>query len=361
MVLQKTTFACLLISLMALSFASARAASDSSFSGVQNLVKTSMGLVEPAFEDLNDVYDDIDTYITMFLKGAGVTQRVMNTTDCLGSARDLARGLDQSITNMITNGFNLDNYLAATQAIGEAQPMIKVCFNASHDGFQQAADHFGQFSSTRSFFEKMGLRVLYGFFDWYRLYFSLDHAVSNVNMTEISFYSGQLVHALLDFNADINGTLTLQNTPVSNSVVTFLFDFVYNFLDGSMILQSKQVESCQANIVGFGHNIEYAREQFSTHTDEGLFNGVYAIADLFGIFNNANIVCISGVTNAWTRIVDYFVTPSNLMRTLLNMLWNTISIIRHTFLAVKCSFVLDAKCMGSNLGSLLYVVFAKYR
>lgn len=361
MVLSKITLVCLLISMMAWSSASAEAATGSSFSGLLNLVKTSMGLVEPAFENLNDVYGDIDTYITMFLKGAGVTKRVMNTTDCLDSSRDLARGLDQSILNLINNGFNLDNYLATTKAIGGAQPMIKVCFNASHDGFQQAADHFGQFSSAKSFFQKMGLRVLYGFFDWYRLYFSLDHAVSNTNMTAISFYSGQLVQSLLDFNADINGTLTLQSNSVSNSVATFFYDLAYHFLDGAMILQSEQIEYCQTNITGFAYNIEYAREEFSRHTDQGLYNGVYAIADLFGIFHNVNLICIGGFNKAWERIEEYLLIKAAPLEILFNIVWNYRRIYRHMTQAIECSFSMDAKCMGYNGGSLIYQVFAKHR
>lgn len=335
------------------------------FSGLFNMMKAGMGYAQEVRADEPDIYDQIDTYITMFLKGAGVPQIIANTTNCTDSTRDLAKGLDASITNMINNGFSLDSYLQTTLAIGVAQPTIKKCFGPSFESYKKTADHLSEFRDAKQFFTKMGLKVLYSFFDWYQLYYGFNDAIAKKNMTMISYYSGQFTNALLSFDNKLNGTWSdngmLAAEPMVQGFFSSIYDLIYNFLDGSMILTQQQIGLCTNNVTDFFHNYDYAIEQFKLHTDAGTQNGVYAIADNFGIFHSVNDVCINSFKTAVQKVQDYLVIKKAPIEIIFNVVWNYRKVFKHMTSAIECSFSMDAKCIGYNTGGLIYQIFAKHK
>lgn len=361
MVLKRTVLICLLICMCSFAYADQKA-NSLSFNGLFNMIKSGFE-TEKLQDDQPDAFDDLDKYITMFLKGAGVIPSVANATDCIDSTRDLAKTMNSSVQNIISKGFNIDSYLAATEAIGSAQPAIKTCYDSGFDGYKQAADHLSHFSSTKSFFTKMGLKTAYSFFDWYSLYYSFNGAIAKKNSTMISFFAGQFVHTLLDFDETLNGTMSLKSSQNGLEVgfVDFTYDLVYSFLDGALILESTLIENCESNATVFINNFDYALSEFKKHTEEGTKNGVYAIADIFGGFHDVNTICLGGVNAGWSKVQEYLKITAHPLEIIYNIVWNYRRVYKHLLQAIECVFVMDAKCIGFEGGSLVYQVFAKHR
>jgi hypothetical protein len=327
------------------------------------------GLVESSSQeqlgDDPDIFDEIDTYVTRFLQGAGITKAIENTTQCIDSTRDLSRGVDKSVKNMIDNGFTVDNYLKITQSIGGAQPTIKTCFQPGFDGVSMISSHLSKFRNPADFFEKMGLKILYSFFDWYHLYYAFSNTIENKNMTGIAFYSGELANALLNFDSGLNGTQIsnqgLQANGVSNGFFSFFFDLIFSFFNGAMITTNPQIEVCTKNVTGFYDTFEFALAEFKKHSKEGDKNGVFAIADLFGIFHDVNANCYTGVMVSWNRVIEYWNMKAMPIEIIFNTVWNMRKIFKYMINTIECSFQMDAKCIGFNSGSLVYQILAKHK
>jgi len=336
-----------------------------SFTGMWNIIKNSVGYdSDAAILTDGDIYDDYDNYIKAFMKGAKINTTIKNSTDCVDATRDLAKNFTSSINNAISKGLNLDTYLGLTVSLGVAQPMLKLCFNSSLDTYKLTAQHLSQFSDAEVFFEKMGLQVSYSYFAWYRIYYAMEAAIQKKNITQISFLSGQLAYTLFDFDSSLNGTLifnrdSLVSAPLPNSFLSFIYDLVFNFLDGANVLQSDKIKSCQNNVTNFRDNFDYAISEFKKKTEAGLYNGVYTIADLLGSFNSVNTICIGGVQAIWTSIQSYFIIWTAPLEIFFNVVWNYRKVYKYMNDGIQCTFSLDAKCIGYNYGKLVYQIFSK--
>jgi hypothetical protein len=360
MVIKRIALICLLISMCSFTYADQKD-NSLSFSGLFNMIKGGFK-TEALGDDQPDIYDDLDQYITMFFKGAGIIPMIDNTTDCINATRDLAKTIDQSVQNMIANGINLDSYLSATVAIGQAQPTIKTCYSPGFDGYKQAANHFSHFSSPKTFFTKMGLKVAFSFFDWYTLYYSFDGAIAKNDTSKILFVAGQFVHTLFDFDESLNGTVSLKSSQnnLEASYLDFTYDIVYNFLNGALILDSTKIEDCESNATAFAGNFDYALTEFKKHTEESTKNGIFAIADIFGGFNDVNTICLGGVDAAWDRVQEYLKILDTPLEIIYNVVWNYRKVYKYLMQTVECTFTMDAKCIGFQGGNLFYQVFAKH-
>jgi hypothetical protein len=355
-------FVFILVALITLTFARAE---EPTFSGLLNVVKDKMGNSDVLTSD-PDVYDEIDTYITMFLRGAKVIPSIENSTQCVDATRDFARSIDAPFKNLIDNKFSVDNYLKVTAAVGGAQDTIETCFEPGYGGFTKLSTHLSQFSSAGSFFEKMGLRVLYGFFDWYDLYYNFDAAIDKKNTTMIVYFSGQLTHSLLDFDSSLNGTLSSKQTGLtlevgSSGVVGFVYDLFRNFFMGAQITSNKDVDKCVDTTLGFYQTFESAMNDFKNHTAEGDKSGVYQIASLFSAFHDINSQCWTGYNTSKNRVLEYWNIKATPIEIIFNLVWNVRKIFKHVVSSVECIFSLDGECIGLNTGGIIYQIFAKHK
>jgi len=356
--INKFTIVCLLIGIFTVSSMAAKVEQGPTLSGLLKSLSGGAASAQVGDDD-PDVYDRLDEYVSMFLRGAGVVPTVNNTLECVDATRDLARAMDGSIKNIISAGFNFDTYLGLANSLGKAQPTIQNCFNSSYDSYKLAASHIATFPSAGSFFQKMGLKVAYSFFDWYRLYYSMNNAVQKQNMTAISLYSGQVANVLLSFDSSLNGTQSELTSVQSFGFLDFVFELVYNFLDGAIFSHSVQVETCQKNGSDYIGDFESAIEEFKKHTETGLYNGVYAVAALFGNFYGLNTACVDGAKAALSRVDEYVSMMSDPFRVFWNLFSGYKLITQYLMDATECMLNMEAACLGSNAGNLFYTVFAK--
>ena len=290
----KLAFICLAVAIFALTTCSAKYNQNNKHSGVFKLIKDT---VESNNKLGDDIYDNIDLMISSFIKGTGADIVVNNTYEWVNATRDFARSIDKSVQDFISKGVNMDTYISLTQHIGNAQPMIKYCFNSSYDGYKDAASHLSTFSNPKEYFTKMGLKVAYSFFDWYRIYNSMVEAVKKQNMAQVSFLSGQIVKTMLNFNSKLNQTDLTAGQFNADSVVESIFEFFYGLVDGAIFSHSAKIQVCENKTTEYSGRFQDAMTEFKKHTEEGLYNGVEAVSDLFGLFYMLNVGCY-GAYNA---------------------------------------------------------------
>ena len=253
----------------------------------------------------------------------------------------------------------MDTYLTLTRHIGAAQPMITFCFNSSYDGYKDAAAHISTFSSPKDYFTKMGLKVAYSFFDWYRIYYSMTNAISKQNMTYVSFLSGQIVKTMLDFNSKLNQTDLTTTQLNADSIVESIFELIYGVLDGAIFSKSDKIEVCETTTTDYVAQFETAMTEFKKHTEEGLYQGVNAVSQLFGQLYNLNNNCYGAYNSAISRINEYIEIFSSPYRIFFNLIWGYKAITTHMIDGMECLYNYDAKCVGSHLGNLFYLSFSK--
>ena len=311
-----------------------------------------------------DIIDEIDEYIKVFLEAAKISPMINYTDNCTDANRDLAKGLIDSINNAQSKGFNEDSYLQITESLGAAQPMIKICYNSSFEGYQIAAKHLADFKDFNSFAYKFGLNVAYGFFQWYELYFRFQKAIEDNNSTEITVASGILTYELFNFNSTLNGTFglfenhnsKLMNSDIQDDKYQYLYDFFYHFLKGAQILESELISFCHNNYTSFKDNLDYAIDEIKKETEESIGNGVYAIADLFSIFHDLNFICIGGVNSALSAINGYIKIWNKPIQILYNVVFGYRDVYKHMKQVIDCSFQSDMVCTGLHSGILMYYI-----
>ena len=325
-------------------------------------------------EGEQDFYDTWDEYITLFFKGAKVIPKIKDTEACINSTRDFSKAMGTSFKNIQEKGLDFDTYLESAKAVGEAQPAIKTCYDPQYTGITNIHEWLGHFKSTLGFIEKLFLNMAYSFYRWFEISKSFMEAFGKSDYKKISYVSGRAAQVLFDFDADLKNLNTnseLENIKspldilkffefLSLKVLTSIFDFSYNFLDGALILESDKVEICEDTISSYKKSGKEAIEEIKKNTDEGIKTGVFIIADMLGKYHEVNEVCVSGVQTGIDRIHEYMRIRTAPIEILYNFIWNYRKIYKHMMQNVECLFTGDVRCIGFQTGSLVYQIFAKH-
>lgn len=308
-----------------------------------------------------EFFNDIDVLIQQFLIGTKLNSTLPESTGCVDSSRDLAIGMEKSIDSISENGFNRETYLSLAGSIGLGDPTIKNCFNTTYKGYKQTAEHLSGFDGVVDFIGKFALNAGYSFLKLYNVTLEINKATEKGNKTEQAYLYGKLTYILLDFDGNLTRTDNLNAVEASNSFFDFVWDLVYNFFDGAVLLEAEEIESCGKNATALRTNIEYAIDEFKKHTEEGLYNGVYAIADQFSLFKSVNEVCLAGYDSIMNQVNRYELILTAPMEIFFNIVWNYRKVYKFMIEGIECLFNWEAKCMGFNAGRLVYQVFYKHR
>jgi hypothetical protein len=176
------------------------------------------------------------------------------------------------------------------------------------------------------------------------------------NYTDIAYNSGKSIRMLLDFSPDRRRMYDVGvEAETEQDYFQLAMDFVGEFSIATTVLNTTNTIGCKDAMIGIDSTITNAVNIFK---DGGSTrDGVFLVADVFGLTYPLNFQCYTGVTEAENILLDYYKTFDSPLTIFFHLVYNFGRVFDDLSSMVDCGKAMDAKCLGASIGDITYVLF----
>lgn len=295
--------------------------------------------------------------IDAFIDGTEIDDMFDNTTECVHDFEISYEDIYEATNHFIQRGWTWENWIDLNGAIGTITPLVRTCYDPTHDSINDAKDYFGSFNSIIDFGMQARDNVLVHIFDWYDVSAKINDYFQKGKTKDLA---NEIGHALnLFFVFDPKSPREARSTQSMNALpdLHWLENFLQGFINGTQVLSSESVVNCVNETLFMVDSLTDANAQFKKGGEEGFKQGVFEIADMCEHSKPLNQECKNGLEDVIKIVQKYINTFKNPSDILFNAAKHFMELYQDSIDFMQSLNKEEWYDAGLDLGDMFYLVF----
>ena len=302
---------------------------------------TSQSPNEITFEDLIDA----------FIEGAQLDFKIEHTSDCF---HELERGTIEilsAIDYIYVYGLSVDRYFDFLDSLAYVAPMTQTCYAVTEDSAEDIFDYFSQFDNFNDFYRQAIYNMENHIYDWIILSADMNKAWEDQDPVAVFYIAGKAWDLFFNFVPSRSFDRFTLSSTFSAQV-----EFIEGFLDGTKVLDSKNMGKCidEANFVT--DSLAEARNEFAKGKKAHFKNGVFLVSEIFPRLRVYHESCLLGLVDTIELAHHYIDKITSIIDIFLNVVVHYMDIISNFWGFIAYTRNDEWFNSGQALGNLLYYI-----
>ena len=257
--------------------------------------------------------------VDSFFEGTEIDDFFDNSTECVHDFENSYEDVYEAITHFIQRGWTWENWLDFNEAIGTFTPLVRTCYDPTHDSIEDAQNFFASFDSFIDFAMQARDNCVVHVLDWYQVYANINDAFQKGKTKDVAYEIGHALNLFFVFDPRSPRVATKSNTVTALPDLHWLEEFLQGFINGTQVLSSDSVEKCVNETLFMVDSLTDANEQFKKKGEEFFKQGVFELADMCEHCKPLNEQCYKGTNKIIATFKKYIKTFKNPIDILFNM------------------------------------------